>query len=111
MAIKGLSLKESMNKFVQAIMPLDDEKLRFEKYLTEYLNHLKNNKTESEEYQKNLLKHFLEQVLPYNFINTSSRIDLAIYNGKTSGFNIGCYFECKSLTNKSEMMTMKKIKY
>ena len=69
MAIKGLSLKESMNKFVQAIMPLDDEKLRFEKYLTEYLNHLKNNKTESEEYQKNLLKHFLEQVLPYNFIN------------------------------------------
>lgn len=109
MAIKGLSLKESMNKFVQAIMPLDDEKLCFEKYLTEYLTHLKNNKTESEEYQKNLLKHFLEQVLPYNFINTSSRIDLAIYNGKTSDSTLGVIFECKSLTNKSEMMTKERL--
>lgn len=105
MAVKGLSLKESMNKFVQAIMPLDDEKLHFEKHLTEYLAHLKNNETESEEYQKNLLKHFLEQVLPHNFINTSNRIDLAIYNGKTADSKVGVIFECKSLTNKPEMMT------
>ena len=81
MAIKGITLKESMNRSVQAIMPLDEEKEVFNQKLVSYLTHLKDKEDESEEYQKNLLKGFLESVLPYNFINTSSRIDLAIYNG------------------------------
>ncbi|RRR55114.1 type II restriction endonuclease [Streptococcus suis] len=109
MAIKGITLKESMNRSVQAIMPLDEEKEVFNQKLVSYLTHLKDKEDESEEYQKNLLKGFLESVLPYNFINTSSRIDLAIYNGKDAYSSLGILFECKSLTNKSEMMSTEKI--
>lgn len=109
MAIKGITLKESMNRSVQAIMPLDEEKEVFNQKLVSYLTHLKDKEDESEEYQKNLLKGFLESVLPYNFINTSSRIDLAIYNGKDANSSLGILFECKSLFNKSEMMSTEKI--
>lgn len=109
MSIKGITLKESMNHSVQAIMPLDEEKEVFNQKLVGYLTHLRDKELESEEYQKNLLKGFLESVLPYNFINTSSRIDLAIYNGKDANSSLGILFECKSLTNKSEMMSTEKI--
>jgi reticulocyte binding protein len=108
-AIKGITLKESMNRSVQAIMPLDEEKEIFAQKLVSYLTHLTSRESESEEYQKNLLKGFLESLLPYNFINTSSRIDLAIYNGKDSNSTLGVLFECKSLSNKSEMMTTERI--
>lgn len=109
MAIKGITLKESMNKSVQAIMPLEEEKEVFNQKLVGYLTYLRDKELESEEYQKNLLKGFLESVLPYNFINTSSRIDLAIYNGKDANSSLGILFECKSLINKSEMMSTEKI--
>lgn len=98
-----------MNRSVQAIMPLDEEKEVFAQKLVRYLTHLTSQESESEEYQKNLLKGFLESLLPYNFINTSSRIDLAIYNGKDSNSTLGVLFECKSLINKSEMMTTERI--
>ncbi|PXA44376.1 DUF7149 domain-containing protein, partial [Staphylococcus pseudintermedius] len=73
MAIKGIGLKDSMNKFVQTIMPLDEEKEIFNQRLVDYLTHLRDNKNESEEYQKNILKNLLEKTLPNNFINTSNR--------------------------------------
>jgi adenine-specific DNA-methyltransferase len=109
MVIKGITLKESMNRSVQAIMPLDEEKEVFSQKLVNYLTNLIRQESESEEHQKILLKDFLESLLPYNFINTSSRIDLAIYNGKDSNSTLGVLFECKSLTNKSEMMTTDRI--
>ena len=59
MAIKGITLKESMNRSIQAIMPLDEEKDVFAKKLISYLTHLYDKADESEEYQKNLLKVFL----------------------------------------------------
>lgn len=40
MAIKGLSLKESMNKNVQAIMPIEEEKNEFQAKLINYLENL-----------------------------------------------------------------------
>ncbi len=109
MAIKGITLKESMNRSVQAIMPLDEEKNVFAKKLISYLTHLYDKADESEEYQKNLLKVFLEGIMSHNFINTSSRIDLAIYNGKDANSSLGVLFECKSLSNKAEMMTTDRI--
>lgn len=109
MAIKELSLKGSMNRSVQAIMPLDEDKEAFGKKFIKYLSYLYDNQRESEEYQKNLLKSFLEELLPHNFINTSNRIDLAIYNGKDSNSTLGVIFEHKSLTNKSEMMSKERI--
>lgn len=105
MAIKRLSLKQSMNKNVQAIMPQEDEKSEFENKLISYIEQLQGKQTESEEYQKNLISDFLKALLPNNFINTSNRIDLAIYNGKISTSSLGVILELKSLSNKSEMMT------
>ena len=98
-----------MNRSVQAIMPLDEEKDVFAKKLISYLTHLYDKADESEEYQKNLLKVFLEGIMSHNFINTSSRIDLAIYNGKDANSSLGVLFECKSLSNKAEMMTTDRI--
>ena len=109
MAIKEVTLKESMNKIVHTIMPLDEEKNRFVSLLTHYLNTLINNQNESEEYQKNLLKDFLSQVLPNNYINTYDRIDLTIHNGAASKSAPGVIFECKRLNNNSEMMSKRNL--
>lgn len=104
MTIKGLTLKESMNKNVQAIMPQEDEKEEFEKKLITYLETLQNKQNESEEHQKNLISDFLKSLLPKNFINTSNRIDLAIYNGQDSTSSLGVIIETKRLNNVNEMM-------
>ncbi|MBD7908908.1 DUF7149 domain-containing protein [Sporosarcina gallistercoris] len=104
MTIKGLTLKESMNKNVQAIMPQEDEKEEFEKKLISYLETLQNKQNESEEHQKNLISDFLKSLLPKNFINTSNRIDLAIYNGQDSTSSLGVIIETKRLNNVNEMM-------
>lgn len=109
MSVKEVTLKESMNKIVHTIMPLDEEKNRFVSLLTHYLNTLINNQNESEEYQKNLLKDFLSQVLPNNYINTYERIDLAIHNGAASESAPGVIFECKRLNNNSEMMSKRNL--
>ncbi|MCZ2025869.1 N-6 DNA methylase [Enterococcus faecium] len=105
MAIKGLTLKESMNKNVQAIMPQEDEKKEFESKLISYIETLDSKKDESEEHQKNIISSFLKSVLPNNFINTSNRIDLAIYNGQDSNSTLGVTIETKRLSNLNEMMT------
>ncbi len=60
MSIKGITLKESMNHSVQAIMPLDEEKEVFNQKLVGYLTHLRDKELESEEYQKNLLKGLMQ---------------------------------------------------
>ncbi len=109
MAIKGLSLKESMSKNVQAIMPIEEEKIEFQNKLVNYLENLLEKKYESEEFQKNLLKYFLQETLPNNFINTSNRVDLAIYNGMDPSSSLGVLFEVKSLNNKNEMMTKERL--
>ena len=109
MPIKGLTLKESMNKNVQAIMPQEDEKKAFENKLISYFEILQSKQNESEEHQKNLISDFLKSILPNNFINTSNRIDLAIYNGQDSTSTLGVIIETKRLNNFSEMMTTKNI--
>jgi len=108
MAIQGLSLKQSMAKNIQAIMPQEEDKQNFRNHLTNYLQNLKLKFNESEEFQKNLLKDFLQKCLPNHFINTSKRTDLAIYNGNSPDSNVGVLIEVKSLTNRNEMMTKEK---
>lgn len=109
MAIKKLTLKESMSKNVQVIMPQEDEKKEFEQKLISYLKTLKAKENESEEHQKNIISDFLKSILPNNFINTSNRIDLAIYNGQDSNSSLGVTIETKRLKNDSEMMTTKNL--
>lgn len=109
MAINGLSLKESMSKNIQAIMPLEEEKAIFKENLLTLLTNLQEKQTESEEFQKNLIKDFLQSCLPKQFINTSKRADMAIYNGNSPNSSVGVLIEVKSLSNKHEMMSKEKI--
>lgn len=109
MGVIGLSLKESMSKNIQAIMPLEEDKAQFRNNLIEFIENLQIKDYESEEFQKNLLKDFLQQCLPKQFINTNKRTDLAIYNGNTPDSTTGVLIEVKSLNNKSEMVTKERI--
>jgi adenine-specific DNA-methyltransferase len=105
MSIQGLTLKQSMSKSIQAIMPQEEDKLVFETNLVEFLENLHAKPYESEEFQKNLLKDFLQKCLPNNFINTNGRTDLAVYNGSSPESTVGILIESKSLKNKSEMIS------
>src|SRR5699024_2033086 len=73
--------------------------------LINFLKHLYAKPNESEEFQKNLLKDFLQKCLPKNFINTYERTDLAIYNGYSPKSTVGILIESKRLNNKSEMVS------
>ncbi|MDQ0224413.1 Eco57I restriction-modification methylase domain-containing protein [Metabacillus niabensis] len=105
MSVQGLTLKQSMSKYIQAIMPQEEDKLIFENSLIEFLENLHAKPNESEEFQKNLLKDFLQSCLPKNFINTNGRTDLAIYNGPSPKSTVGILIESKSLSNKGEMIS------
>lgn len=105
MSIESVDLKGSMSKNIQAIMPLEEEKLLFDKNLLEFLENLHAKPFESEEFQKNLLKDFLKKCLPNNFINTNERTDLAIYNVYSPDSTVGILIESKSLNNKNEMIS------
>lgn len=100
------NLKQCINRNVEAIMPQDDQKAEFTKSLEKYYKKIKENKKETEEFQKGIFRDFLEEIIPNKFINTSGRIDLAIYNGETSKSNVGVIVEYKRLVgNESEMMS------
>lgn len=74
-------------------MPQEEDKLVFEECLIEFLQNLRSKPHESEEFQKNLLKDFLQTCLPENFINTYRRTDLAIYNGPSPQSTVGILIE------------------
>lgn len=100
-----LNLKQLINRNVQAVMPQEDQKENFKKNITEFITKLEGNENQSEEFQKNAFRDFLKEAIPDKQINTSDRIDLAIYNGKTSKSSVGVIVEYKKLDNKSEMMS------
>ena len=100
-----LNLKQLINRNVQAVMPQEDQKMDFKKNISDYINKLKINENQSEEFQKGIFRDFLKTAIPDKQINTSDRIDLAIYNGKTSKSNVGVIVEYKKLDNKTEMMS------
>lgn len=100
------NLKQSINRNVEAIMPQDDQKEEFTNALEEYYQKIAENQEQTEEFQKGIFRDFLEKVIPNKFINTSERIDLAIYNGETSKSKVGVIVEYKRLLgNESEMMS------
>lgn len=107
MAVQLQELKKSMSRNIQAIMPLEEEKIAFSNYLIKYLTNLRIKFDESEEHQKGLLINFLnEAVFKYtNFINTNERADLAVFNGIKPDSTVGILVETKSTKNKNEMIT------
>ena len=102
---KFLNLKQLINRNVQAVIPQEDQKENFKDSISKYIKALNANKNQSEEFQKGVFRDFLEAVIPDKQINTSDRIDLAIYNGKNTNSNVGVIIEYKKLNNKAEMMS------
>lgn len=103
------NLKQSINRNVETIMPQEDQKVMFTEALNSYLNTLRKNEHESEEFQKGIFRDFLSTVITDKQINTSERIDLAIYNGQSSDSSVGVVIEYKKLDNQSEMMDLKNL--
>lgn len=78
---------------------------------TIYLNYLDHAEGESEEHLKGYLKDFLSNTFytsEEKLVNTSDRIDLAIYSGKTTSSSVDVIIEAKRPDNKSEMISRDK---
>jgi adenine-specific DNA-methyltransferase len=104
-----LNPHQALNKAFLKVKPARINFDNFKEKLINMICHI--NPKESEEFHKNLLKSFLEKTA-FNqnyFINTQSRIDLAIHQGKTAKDNIGVIIEAKSPTNNQEMPNVNNI--
>ncbi|MGX7775333.1 DUF7149 domain-containing protein [Limosilactobacillus fermentum] len=101
-----LNLKQSINRNVETIMSQEEQKAIFTEALNNYLSALRKNEHESEEFQKGVFRDFLKTVISDKQVNTSGKIDLAIYNGQSSDSKVGVIVEYKKLDNRSEMMSL-----
>ncbi|MFN8865516.1 MAG: Eco57I restriction-modification methylase domain-containing protein [Flavobacteriales bacterium] len=109
MVLTPLKPRQSLNKAFLKVKPNRTDIDRFKANLIALLESTKDN--ESEEYHKNLVIDFLKKTYydPNHFINTKGRNDLVIHNGPKPASTVGVILEAKNPTNKSEMITVKKI--
>lgn len=109
MELKELKPRKALNKAFLKVKPNRTEIEGFKTNLITLLD--RTNDTESEEFHKNLVIDFLKKTYydPNHFINTKGRNDLVIHNGNSAKSSVGVIIEAKKPTNKSEMITTKKI--
>jgi len=109
MEIKELKPKKALNKAFLKVKPNRTEIEGFKTNLIQLLD--RTNDTESEEFHKNLVIDFLKKTYydPNHFINTKGRNDLVIHNGNNAASKVGVIIEAKKPTNKTEMITTKKL--
>jgi adenine-specific DNA-methyltransferase len=101
--------KKALNKAFLKVKPNRTEIEGFKTNLIQLLDWT--NDTESEEFHKNLVIDFLKKTYydPNHFINTKGRNDLVIHNGNNASSSVGVIIEAKKPTNKTEMITTKKL--
>lgn len=109
MEIKELKPRKALNKAFLKVKPNRTEIEGFKTNLIQLLD--RTNDTESEEFHKNLVIDFLKKTYydPNHFINTKGRNDLVIHNGNNAISSVGVIIEAKKPTNKTEMITTKKL--
>ena len=109
MKINELKPRKALNKAFLKVKPNRTEIEGFKTNLITLLD--RTNDTESEEFHKNLVSDFLKKTYydPNHFINTKGRNDLVIHNGQNANSTVGVILEAKKPTNKSEMITTKKL--
>ena len=105
MEINLLNLRNSINKAYLKVKPNRTQIETFKKNITNLFDQIK--ESESEEFHKNIISEFLKNTYysPTHYINTKSRYDLVIHNGRDSGSKVGVIFETKNPRNNSEMPT------
>ncbi|HRP39617.1 MAG TPA: hypothetical protein PLM55_08040, partial [Chitinophagales bacterium] len=101
--------RKALNKAFLKVKPNRTEIEGFKTNLITLLD--RTNDTESEEFHKNLISDFLKDTYykQNHFINTKGRNDLVIHNGQNANSTVGVILEAKKPTNKSEMITTKKL--
>jgi len=109
MELKELKPRKALNKAFLKVKPNRTEIEGFKTNLIQLLD--RTNDTESEEFHKNLVIDFLKKTYydPNHFINTKGRNDLVIHNGNNASSSVGVIIEAKKPTNKTEMITTKKL--
>ncbi|WP_176454093.1 Eco57I restriction-modification methylase domain-containing protein [Siphonobacter sp. BAB-5385] len=109
MELKELKPRKVLNKAFLKVKPNRTEIEGFKTHLITLLD--RTNDTESEEFHKNLVSDFLKDTYykQNHFINTKGRNDLVIHNGQNSNSTVGVIIEAKKPTNKTEMITTKKL--
>ena len=109
MELKELKPRKALNKAFLKVKPNRTEIEGFKTNLVQLLDRI--NDTESEEFHKNLVIDFLKKTYydPNHFINTKGRNDLVIHNGNNASSSVGVIIEAKKPTNKTEMITTKKL--
>jgi adenine-specific DNA-methyltransferase len=109
MILKVLKPRKALNKAFLKVKPNRTEIEGFKTNLITLLD--RTNDTESEEFHKNLVSDFLKDTYykQNHFINTKGRNDLVIHNGQNANSTVGVILEAKKPTNKSEMITTKKL--
>jgi type II restriction/modification system DNA methylase subunit YeeA len=109
MELKELKPRKALNKAFLKVKPNRTEIEGFKTNLITLLD--RTNDTESEEFHKNLVSDFLKKTYydPKHFINTKGRNDLVIHNGPNANSTVGVILEAKKPTNKTEMISTKKL--
>ncbi|OGS69929.1 MAG: type II restriction endonuclease [Flavobacteria bacterium RIFCSPLOWO2_12_FULL_35_11] len=109
MNLKELKPRKALNKAFLKVKPNRIEIENFKTNLIQLLDRA--NDTESEEFHKNLVSDFLKDTYykQNHFINTKGRNDLVIHNGNSAKNSVGVIVEAKKPTNKSEMISPKKL--
>ena len=109
MELKELKPRKALNKAFLKVKPNRTEIESFKTNLIQLLD--RTNDTESEEFHKNLVIDFLKKTYydPNHYINTKGRNDLVIHNGNNASSSVGVIIEAKKPTNKTEMITTKKL--
>jgi len=107
--LKELKPRKALNKAFLKVKPNRTEIEGFKTNLITLLD--RTNDTESEEFHKNLVSDFLKKTYydPNHFINTKGRNDLVIHNGQNANSTVGVILEAKKPTNKTEMITTKRL--
>lgn len=100
-----LNIRKSLNKAFLKVKPNRTQIEEFKKNLIQLID--RTNDIESEEFHKNLVSDFLKHTYydPEYFINTKGRNDLVIHTGKTAKTPVGVIVEAKKPTNRAEMLT------
>ncbi|OAN62908.1 hypothetical protein A8B79_01390 [Balneola sp. EhC07] len=105
-------VRQGINKAYLKVNVKQGDLNTFKDEATTYLNNLKQAQGESEEHFKGYLKDFLQDAFYSNaekLVNTSDRIDLAIYSGKSKSTSVDVIIEAKRPDNKSEMISKDKL--
>jgi adenine-specific DNA-methyltransferase len=107
--VKELKPRKALNKAFLKVKPNRTAIEGFKAHLITLLD--RTNDTESEEFHKNLVSDFLKKTYydPNHFINTKGRNDLVIHNGNNAKSSVGVIIEAKKPTNKTEMLSAKKL--